>query len=70
MNNKKSQIEKLLFVITLIFDIGTNLYLLRGAKEQISSALALYEINILNSGPLATGQRARVPNRNGPFKSR
>ncbi|CNE24730.1 Uncharacterised protein [Yersinia rohdei] len=41
MNNKKSQIEKLLFVITLIFDIGTNLYLLRGAKEQISSALSI-----------------------------
>lgn len=32
MNNKKSQIEKLLFVITLIFDIGPHPYLLIGLK--------------------------------------
>lgn len=32
MNNKKSQIEKLLLVITLIFDVDANLYLLIGGK--------------------------------------
>lgn len=34
MNNKKSQIEKLLLVITLIFDVDASLYLLIGGKGQ------------------------------------
>lgn len=39
MNNKKSQIEKLLLVITLIFDVDANLYLLIGGKGSNNPAL-------------------------------
>ncbi|UXD25761.1 hypothetical protein FORC065_2980 [Yersinia enterocolitica] len=39
MNNKKSQIEKLLLLITLIFDIDANLYLLIGRKGKDNHAL-------------------------------
>lgn len=41
MNNKKSQIEKLLLLITLIFDIDANLYLLIGGKGRNNPALKM-----------------------------